>query len=488
MPPTLGRSGRNFAETFSSNLRSISEILEQDLVFGSMAKVQRWRWRRAIWIIFGLAIVIGVSFEVRYITRSAPPSGSYAAATSATPVTTAVARHQDVPEIVDAAQSIDSVSVQPRVTGTIEKIEFTPGQYVKKGQELFLIDPRPYQAVLDQSKGQLAHDRGVLAQARMDLQRYQTLAQRRSIATQTAQDQAYVVRQNEATVQLDQANVEIAQLNLDYCHIFSPISGRAGTLQVDVGNLVGSSSAQPNSAVSARPSASPTPAASATPSPSPNATAGASTNYGANTGPSTNSSAGYSTPISTPTGAIFPTGGLVSIEHLQPIYVGFSIPQTAFNQVAQSQAKAPLEVSAYSQTGKLLGKGKLTVIDNHVNTATGTVSLQATFVNEGNALWPGEYVSIQLVVGMLHKVVTVPASAVMAGPNGDYVYVIGDYNKVTRVDVQQAVRRRGISVIVKGVSVGQTVVTTGQDRLDNGTVVAVEKTEIPQVQNSTRAD
>jgi multidrug efflux system membrane fusion protein len=454
-----------------------------------MAKAQRSRWCRAIWIIFGLAIVVGVSLVVRHIASTVPASGRNAAAPAAMPVTAATASRQDMPDIIDAigtVQSIDSVSVQPRVSGTIEKIEFTPGQYLNKGQELFLIDPRPYQAVLDQAKGQLVHDQGVLAQARMDLQRYQTLAQKRSIAAQTAQDQVYVVQQNEAMVQLDQANVEMAQLNLDYCHIVSPISGRAGMLQVDLGNLVGPASAQPNNSVNSRPSASPSLTASPSPSSSPAAGAGSSYSPSANTGPSVspsaNASGSYSSPTSTSSGASFSTSSLVSIEQLRPIYISFSVPQTVFNKVAQSQAKAPLEVSAYSPAGKLLEKGKLTVINNHVSTATGTVTLQATFVNEDNALWPGEYVSVQLLVGILHNVVTVPASAIMAGPNGDYVYVVGDDNKVTRVDVQEAARRGGISMIANGVSVGQAVVTTGQYRLDNGTVV-VKQTQAPQAQN-----
>jgi multidrug efflux system membrane fusion protein len=283
-------------------------------------------------------------------------------------------------------------------------------------------------------------------------------------------------------VQLDQANVEMAQLNLDYCHIVSPISGRAGTLQVDLGNLVGPTSAQPSSTVNSRPSTSPSPTASPSTTASP--TAGSSTGYSpsANAGPSATTGASYGTQTSTPSGATFSTGSLVSIEQLQPIYVSFSIPQTVFNKVAQSQAKTPLEVSVYSQAGKLLEKGKLTVIDNQVSPATGTVTLQATFVNKDNVLWPGEYVSVQLVVGTLRNVVTVPASAVLAGPNGDYVYVIGDDNKVIRVDVQQAAQRGGISVIANGVSAGQAVVTTGQYRLDNGTVV-VERTQAPQAQN-----
>jgi multidrug efflux system membrane fusion protein len=411
--------------------------------------------RRPLAFIGAMIVLALVGFGVRQI-NGAPPPASRPAVASAVPVTAATAARQDVPEIVDAigtVQSTDSVSIQPRVTGTIEKIEFTPGQNVKQGQELFLIDPRPYQAALDQAKAQLAHDQGLLAEAQMDLKRYQTLLSQKSIAAQTAQDQVYVVQQDQGTVALDQANVEMAQLNLDYCHITAPISGRAGTLQVDLGNLVGPASAPATSAASSR------------------------SGSGANSSTLTSTSSATSA-----------SGGLVSIEQLQPIYVSFSIPQTQFNEVAQNQANGMLAVDAYSQAGKLLEKGKLTIINNQVNTTTGTVTLQATFANGNDVLWPGEYVSVQLVVGVRRNVVTVPASAVMAGPNGDYVYVIGDDNKVTRVDVQQAARRAGTSVIGKGLSAGQRVVATGQYRLDNGTVVAVDQTPPPpQARNAALA-
>ena len=410
--------------------------------------------RRPLAFIGAMIVLALVGFGVRQLNGATPPASRPAVA-SAVPVTAATATRQDVPEIVDAigtVQSTDSVSIQPRVTGTIEKIEFTPGQDVKQGQELFLIDPRPYQAALDQAKAQLAHDQGLLAEAQMDLKRYQTLLSQRSIAAQTAQDQVYVVQQDQGTVALDQANVEMAQLNLDYCHITAPISGRAGTLQVDLGNLVGPASAPATGAASSR----------------------------------SGSSGNSSTQTSTSSGATSAASGLVSIEHLQPIYVSFSIPQTQFNEVAQNQANGTLAVDAYSQAGKLLEKGKLTIINNQVNTSTGTVTLQATFANANDVLWPGEYVSVQLVVGVRRNVVTVPASAVLAGPNGDYVYVIGDDNKVTRVDVQQAARRAGISVIAKGLSAGQKVVATGQYRLDNGTVVAVAQPQ-PQAQAQAQA-
>lgn len=137
-------------------------------------------------------------------------------------------------------------------------------------------------------------------------------------------------------------------------------------------------------------------------------------------------------------------------------------------------------MDAYSQAGNLLEKGTLTIINNRVSIATGTVTLQATFANPDNALWPGKYVSVQLVVGTLDNVVTVPTSAVSVGQNGDYVYVIGAGNKVNRVNVQQTERRGGISVISKGISAGQRVVATGQYRLDDGAVVAIQQTTVPQ--------
>jgi membrane fusion protein, multidrug efflux system len=410
--------------------------------FKQGSKLKRSPLRRSISIIIGLAIIAGVAFGVRHITGNTQHAGGNTgqAASSAVPVTAAVATRQDVPDIVNAigtVQSIDSVAIQPRVTGTIQKIEFTPGQNVKEGQELFLIDPRPYQAALDQAKAQLAHDQGVLAEAQMDLQRYQTLQQQKSIAAQQAQDQAYVVEQDQGTVQLDQANIETAQLNLNYTRITSPVSGRAGTLLVDLGNLVGPPS-----------------------------------------GASSTSSTSAST-STTSSGAQATSSTLVYITQLQPIYVSFAVAQGYLDQIKTNQAKAALEVRAYSQAGKLLEKGKLTVIDNQVNTAAGTVTMQATFANANESLWPGEFIRVELIVATRQNVVTVPTQAVMAGPDGSYVYVIGTDSQVKRVAVQVTARQGAIAVIGKGLSGGEKVVTNGQYRLDNGTKVAVQQTTVP---------
>lgn len=412
-----------------------------------MAFWQRVGSRRRFIVIGAIAVAIFAILGFRYYgARASAPSGR-AAVPAAIPVTATTARREDVPDLVAAigtVQSIDVVSIAPRVSGTITKVEFAPGQDVKQGQELFLIDPRPYQAALDQAKAQLTHDQAVLEEAQLDLQRYQTLAQQKSIALQQAQDQAFVVDQDKGTVNLDQANVETAQLNLEFCHITAPIAGRAGALLVDLGNLVG---------------------------------------------PSTSSAASSATTTSTTSAGSSTSGSsLVSIAQIKPIYVSFTVPQLLLSEVRSNQAAAPLEVDAYSQAGKLLGKGKLALIDNAVNTATGTVMMQATFANADAALWPGEFVRVQMIVAMRKNVVTVPTAAVMAGPNGSYVYVIGADNTVKRVSVVVADRQNSIAVIEKGLSGDEKVVTNGQYRLDNGSKVAVRQTAPPNPGAQAQAD
>lgn len=379
----------------------------------------------------GLALLIIIAVGIRLLSGTIGPSGPVSGVETAVPVTAAIATRKDVANSVTAlgtVQSIDSVALQARVSGPIVKVEFTPGQDVKQGQELFLIDPRPYQAALDQAKAQLAHDEAVLDEAQIDLRRYQTLAQQNSIAKQQAEDQAYVVEQDKGSVQLDQATVETSQLNVEFCHIAAPISGRSGALLIDLGNLVSPPSGQ--------------------------TTSGAG------------SSAGAQATVGT---------SMVSITQMQPIYVNFSVAQDQLDEIKQNQAAQALEVDAHSQAGKLLEKGKLTLIDNQINTATGTVMLQATFANPDEALWPGEFVRVELIVSTRHNVVTVPADAVMAGPSGSYVYVVGPEQTVRRVAVEVAARRADIAVIGRGLSGGEAVVTNGQYRLDNGVKVEVQQ-------------
>jgi membrane fusion protein, multidrug efflux system len=417
--------------------------------------------RRWIAIIGAVGTVAIVALEVRELAGGTAPEASRVEA--AVPVTSAVAIRADVPEFIrtiGTVQSIDSIAIESQVSGPIVKIEFNPGQEVKKGQELFLIDPRPYEAALDAQQAQMARDEAALAEAEMDLKRYQTLAKETAIAKQQAQDQSYTVQQDKATVQLDQANVKTAQISLGYCHITAPISGRAGVLLVDLGNLVGPSGATGNEFTSSTGTATtPTTGSAETPA----------------TGGSGTAAAGGVAPSQTA------VGELVSIIQMQPIYVTFPIPETMIDEVRHNQTAGELEVDAYSQSGKLIEKGKLTVIGNQVNTSTGTVSMQGTFANIGEALWPGEFVSVAVVLSIRRDAVVVPARAVTAGASGPYVYVINADGRVHRANVQVAARQSGIDVIEKGVSAGENVVTDGQYRLANGVKVDVRKTTEPNL-------
>jgi membrane fusion protein, multidrug efflux system len=400
--------------------------------------------RRSIGIVVGLAVIALIALGVRELSGKTPPQS---AAETAVPVTAAVAIRHDVPEFINtiaSVQSIDSVAIQSQVYGPIVKVEFAPGQEVKKGQELFLIDPRPYQAAVDQAQAQLDHDQAMLAEAQMDLKRYQLLQRENSIARQQAQDQQYVVEQDQGTVGVDEANLESARINLGYCHITAPISGRAGILLVELGNLVGSEAQTSSRSTGSQSTAS---------------TAGAATSAPATTAGQTGASS-----------------GLVTITQMQPIYVSFPVSETMLEEVRKNQAAGALTVEAYSQSGKLLEKGKLTVIDNQVNASTGTVMMQGTFANADEVLWPGEFVSVRLIVSIHHNAVTVPEQAVMTGPSGSYVYVIGTDQTVHRAAVQVAARQDKIAVIEKGISAGEEVVTDGQYRLANGVKVEVQQT------------
>ncbi len=364
--------------------------------------------RLALWLIAAI-VAGGVAFAV--LRR--PKPAETAPVEAAVPVVAGAVTQRDMPILINAlgtVQSIQAVNVQSRVNGQIMQAFFKQGELVKAGDPLFLIDPRPYQAALDQAQAQLEHDQALVAEAKTDLARYQKLEAENSIAQQQAQDQAYVVQQDEGTVKLDQANIENAKLNLDYAHINSPVTGIAGALQVDPGNYV---------------------------------QAGAGTT-------------------------------LVTINQISPIYVTFPIPQSELDEVSAAQTKAPLNVRALSQEGKTLGEGKLTFINNQVVATTGTVALYATLPNDNQALWPGEFVTVDLAVGMRKNAVTAPVGSVMSGPQGDYVYTISADNVAHRVPVLVVARQNGLAVFTKGVSPGERVVVNGQYNLENGVKVAIE--------------
>jgi multidrug efflux system membrane fusion protein len=291
---------------------------------------------------------------------------------------------------------------------------------VQQNERLFLIDPRPYQATLDQANANLAKDNAQLSGAERDLARYGRLVGSGFQTRQSYEDQQAMVGQLQATVEGDQAAVEAARLNLDFTAIRAPIGGRIGARLVDPGNFV-------------------------------------------------QASAGTS---------------LASITEIRPIYVSFTLPAGNLDAIHQNAANHALEVDAYGGNDTtLLAKGTFSFIDNHVDNTTGTIALKGTFANADERLWPGEFVNARLILSTRHDAVTVPEQTVMAGPDGNYVYVIRPGDTVQRRDVQVASRQDGIAVIAEGLAAGERVVLDGQYRLANDAKVRIE-TAAPAAQDA----
>ncbi len=332
----------------------------------------------------------------------------------AIPVTAGTAEARDMPVFVrgiGSVQAFNTVSVKSRVDGQIVKVDFTEGQEVKTGDLLFEIDPRPFQAAVAQAQAAKQKDEAQLTSASADLNRTSQLLGNGFQTRQTYDQQKAQVGQLQASIKQDQAQIEAAQLNLDYASIRSPIDGRTGARLVDVGNVVHATD---------------------------------------NT-------------------------GLVTITQLRPIFVSFTVPQQQVDAIREKQAEAPLETRAYTQDDqKQLAVGKLSLIDNQVDAATGTLHLKAQFANTDAALWPGEFVNVRLVLGVDKNAVTVPARAVEQGPNGSYLFVIKQDDTVEMRKVEVSQTEQGVAEIKQGLNAGERIVVDGQFRLDQGTKVAIQ--------------
>ncbi|MBV9510352.1 MAG: MdtA/MuxA family multidrug efflux RND transporter periplasmic adaptor subunit, partial [Caulobacteraceae bacterium] len=336
-----------------------------------------------------------------------------------TAVGLATAQRGDIPITLQALGTVTSeatITVQSQISGTLEKVDFTEGQVVRKGQLLAEVDARPYEVALAQAQGQLAKDQAALANAELDLKRYRTLAAQDSIAAQQVDTQAALVKQDEGLVKTDQAGIASAKLNLVYCHIIAPVSGRVGLRQVDAGN--------------------------------------------------------YITPSE--------TNGLVVITQVDPIDIVFSLPEDDIPQIAARTAQgATLTVTALDRTGAItLGQGLLSTLDNQVDTSTGTIKAKARFANPKGTLFPNQFVNVTLLVDTLHDAITVPTAAVRHGANGDFVFVLdqdpltgGDIARMATVKVGPS--QGDTSSIASGLQVGEQVITDGGDRLADGAPVVL---------------
>jgi membrane fusion protein, multidrug efflux system len=320
----------------------------------------------------------------------------------------------DIRVIVNALGTVTpiaTITVQTQIDGQLLEVLFTEGQTVKKGDTLAQVDPRPYQLLQAQYEGQLARDQGLLAQAQVDLVRYQKLAEQNSIARQQYEDQVYIVQQDQGTVKLDQAQVDQQKLNVIYCHIVSPVTGRIGLRLVDPGNYVQASN---------------------------------------NT-------------------------GIAVVAQLQPITVIFPIPEDDLPDIVPAlYTGATFEVAAYDRANvKLLATGRVIALDSQIDTTTGTVKVRAQFDNADYALFPNQFVNAQLLVKTLNNVVTVPTAAIQRGAPGAYVYVINADNTVSVQPIKLGPTDGPTAAVTSGLSAGQRVVVDGLDRLRDGARVTI---------------
>jgi multidrug efflux system membrane fusion protein len=384
--------------------------------------------RRRIGSIVALLVLAAIVALAWYLTHRPAPTtgpgggpsaaarggggrGPGAAARGAPPSTVGVAnaRHADIPVYIDALGTVTPLAVanvSPQVSGVITEILYQEGQVVKKGEPLATIDPRPFQAALDQASAALARDVAQLNAARVQLERYQTLLRQDSIARQTVDTQEALVKQLTGTVAVDKANEATARLNLQWAHVVAPIGGRVGLRPIDVGNYISTGN----------------------------------------------------------------TTGVATITQIMPIDVQFAIPQERVQDVKDRVASgAKLPVSAWdSGRTRKLDEGEFLTLDNQIDVQTGTVKAKARFANKDGLLFPNQFVNVRLLLRTIDAAVVVPVIALRHGPNGDFVYVVNADRTVSLRNVSAGVVGVDNVEITKGLAVGEEVVTEGGDRLKDG--------------------
>ncbi|WP_245509679.1 efflux RND transporter periplasmic adaptor subunit [Bradyrhizobium vignae] len=351
-----------------------------------------------------------------------------AKAPPAVPVAAASAMQSDVPIVVEGlgtATPLNTAVIRTQVQGTLESVDFVEGQEVQRGQVLARIDPRVYKAQVDQAKAALARDEAALKNSKANLARTQPLADRGFATQQQLDTENSQVAQGEGTIQLDRAALEAAEAQLSFTTITAPFDGVTGIRRIDPGNVV-----QPSDA-----------------------------------------------------------NGLVVLTQLQPIGVIFTLPSTEIPNVQKAIASGEAAVDAYDASNRhKLDHGRLLLIDNQVDSSTGTVRLKASFPNTNRTLWPGAFINMHLAIAVRKNAITVPLTAVQQGPNGAFVYVVGADHKVTARSVIAGPSRAGRVLIEQGLAPDETVVTAGQYRLSEGTTVdIVPVSQGSRVQDATTA-
>jgi multidrug efflux system membrane fusion protein len=360
------------------------------------------------------AIIILTGALIWLVRGNSSVHAQDAAEPPAVPVGAEPAKVQDVPVYLHGlgtVQAFNTSVIKAQVNGMLVATPVREGQEVHQGDIVAQIDPRPYQAVLDQANAQRAEDVAQLQSAQLDLRRYQDLAKRQFAPVQQVDDQQATVNKLVATVQADTAAVETAQINLGYCTIRAPINGRIGFYQTEIGNLIQTVSQT----------------------------------------------------------------GIVTITQDKPISVVFTLPEADLPHIQKAMTHGVLPTIAYASDDKTkLADGQLLTPNNAIDTSTGTISLKATFPNSNDTLWPGEFVNARLLVDTMHHVITVPVPAIQHGPDGLFVYVVKPNDAVQAQAVQVAYQDDTTAVVSKGLQSGQSVVVSRQARLAPGVRVAID--------------
>jgi multidrug efflux system membrane fusion protein len=358
-------------------------------------------------VVIVVVLVIGLAVAGWFWLGDSAPSPQQAApgGPPAVPVTADLARKQDVPIYrlgLGSVQAYNTVTVHVRVDGELDKVAFTEGQDVKAGDLLAQIDPRPFQAALDQVVATKAKDEAQLANAQRDLDRYITLAPQNFTSKQVLDTQRALVAQLAAQIKVDQATIDNAKVQLGYTTITSPLTGRTGIRLIDQGNIV--HAADP--------------------------------------------------------------GGLVVVTQLQPISVIFTLSETLLPAVSRALAAGPLKVEAWSQDdSEKLDEGQVALIDNQIDPTTGTLKIKATFPNQAKTLWPGLFVNAHLLIETRHDGITVPIQTVQRGPKGVFAWVIKPDKTVEMRPIKIGYTDDKLALIDSGLQAGETVVVNGQYRL-----------------------
>ena len=375
--------------------------------------------QRSPWLTIVLVLVVLlIAFAAWRHFHTAPPPPPVV---TGVPVTTVKVASEAVPIArtgVGTVLPVAGVTVHTRVDGQLDSVEFKEGQDVKAGQVLVRIDPRTYQAQLDQYAAQKAKDEATLANARADLTRYGELIKEDATTRQTLDTQQALVNQLQATVKSDDAQIHMAQVQLGYTTIAAPISGRIGARLVDPGNIVHAAD----------------------------------------------------------------TNGLLVINQIDPIAVQFTLPESSFQAVnkALNSSHEPLAVQAIDRgTREVLAEGKLVLLNNQIDVNTGTITIKAHFPNNEHKLWPGQSVDARVVLGERSDALTVPSAVVQRNQDGFFAYVVGPDDKVKVQPVTVADTVRGKSVIDSGLAAGDRVVVDGQYRLTPGALISEKAPNVP---------